>query len=70
MDTFKTDTAVNYYYIELDNLDENIKKHYKEYFELKDYTGYLPYILLSEKDKLLSTHHDIYKLEDLKKILK
>ena len=56
--------------IEIDKITEEEKDIYKKTYELKDYTGYLPYIMLIEKNKLLVTKTDIYKLEDLKKIIK
>ena len=61
---------VKTYYVEIDKITEEEKDIYKKTYELKDYTGYLPYIMLIEKDKLLVTKTDIYKLEDIKKIIK
>ena len=58
---------VKTYYVEIDKITEEEKDIYKKTYELKDYTGYLPYIMLIEKDKLLVTKTDIYKLEDIKK---
>ena len=61
---------VKTYYVEIDKITEEEKDIYKKTYELKDYTGYLPYIMINEKDKLLDTKTDIYKLEDIKKIIK
>ena len=52
---------VKTYYVEIDKITEEEKDIYKKTYELKDYTGYLPYIMLIEKDKLLVTKTDIYK---------
>ena len=37
---------VKTYYVEIDKITEEEKDIYKETYELKDYTGYLPYICL------------------------
>ena len=58
------------YYIEIDNITKEEKEIYKTTYELNNYTGYLPYIMLIDNDKLLDTKTDVYKLEDLKKIIK
>ena len=50
---------VKTYYVEIDKITEEEKDIYKKTYELKDYTGYLPYIMLIEKDKLLVTKTDI-----------
>lgn len=65
LEEVKNTNGLNYYYFEVDKLDDSIKKNYKEYFELKDYTGYLPYLMLSKNDKLIKTDNDIFNKEDL-----
>ena len=66
----KIKEEIKIYYIEIDNLTEEEKEIYKTTYTLNDYTGYLPYIMLTDKDKLINTKTDIYKLEDLEKIIK
>ena len=66
----KLNEEIKTHYIEIDKISNEEKDIYKKTYELKDYTGYLPYIMLIEKDKLLVTKTDIYKLEDIEKIIK
>lgn len=65
LEELKTEYNIDYYYFEVDKIDDNVKKHYKDYFELKDYTGYLPYTIISNKDKLITTKTDVLKKEEL-----
>lgn len=58
------------YYFEFDKIDENVRKVYKETFKLNDYTGYLPYIIISSKNTLIKTHTDTLSKDDLIKLLK
>ena len=57
------------YYIELDDLNDTVKNVYKTTYELKDYTGYLPYVILVDNNKLVNTKKDIKNFEDLKNFL-
>ena len=58
------------YFIYLDKIEEEIKKIYKETFELNDYTGYLPYIFITNKNKISYTHTDTLSEDKLNSILK
>lgn len=57
------------YYIELDDLEDNEKDVYKKTYELKDYTGYLPYIYLVNNNKLIDYNKDIKSIDDIKDFL-
>ena len=56
---------INSYVINLDNYEDTIKNIYKSEFKLTDYTGYLPYIIISKNDTLLQTHTDSLNKEEL-----
>lgn len=53
------------YYIELDNINEQEKEYYKNKFELKDYTGYLPYVIYSNNNKLTKTKTNVTNIDDI-----
>ena len=57
------------YYIELDDLPDNVKDIYKNTYELKDYTGYLPYVIVVNNNKLIATKSDAKNFEDIKTLL-
>lgn len=53
------------YYVELDSINEEEKEYYKNKFELKDYTGYLPYVIYSNNNKLIKTKANVTNIEDI-----
>lgn len=65
-----TDTKYKIYYINLDEITEEEKNIYKNQFEIKDYTGYVPYIIISNRNKLLSTKTDVKNFNEINNILK
>ena len=58
------------YYYNVDELTNEELKIYKSTYELKDYTGYLPYIILTSNDKLITTIKDTIDIDSIKNILK
>ena len=66
----KVNKEVKTYYLEINNMEDVEKEIYKKTYELKDYTGYLPYIMLTNKGKIIESQTDKYKEEDIKKIIK
>ncbi len=60
---------VKIYYIEFDDLDENIKDIYKKTYELDNYTGYLPYVYLVSNNKLIKTNSKVKDITDIKNML-
>ncbi len=63
-------TNVNKYIIMLDQLNDEEKSIYKSKFDIKDYTGYVPYLILSDKDKLINTKKNISDINDVKDFIK
>ena len=57
------------YYIEMDDLDDATKNVYKTTYELKEYTGYLPYIILVDNNKLIDYSSKINDIKDIKELL-
>lgn len=53
------------YYVELDSINEEENEYYKNKFELKDYTGYLPYVIYSNNNKLIKTKANVTNIEDI-----
>src|SRR5574344_1601433 len=57
-----TDIETNYklktYYFNFDEVKDEVKSVYKTTYTIDDYTGYLPYIMVVNKDKLTFTHTD------------
>ena len=66
----KEEKEIEKYYIEIDKISEEEKKIYKETYELNNYTGYLPYLILTNKGKLLNTKTDIYTNDIIKELTK
>lgn len=58
------------YYYNVDELTNEELKIYKTTYELKDYTGYLPYIILTSNDKLITTIKDTIDIETINNIIK
>lgn len=58
------------YYYNVDELTQEELKIYKETYELKDYTGYLPYIMITNKNNLIATIKDTTDPEEIINILK
>ena len=58
------------YYYNVDELTNEELKIYKTTYELKDYTGYLPYIILTNNDKLITTIKDTIDIETINNIIK
>ena len=56
------------YFINLDEIEDEEKNVYKTTFELDDYTSYVPYIIISDSNKLLTTKTDI-TIEELNELL-
>lgn len=63
------ESKLKVYYFELDKIEENDANTYKTTYELKNYTGYLPYIYLVDNNKLVDYERDIRKVEDIKTFL-
>ena len=63
-------TEFKTYYINLDEITEEEKNIYKNQFEIKDYTGYVPYIIISNKNKLLFTKTDVKNFNEINDVLK
>ena len=57
------------YFLYLDEITDEEKNVYKNKYDLKDYTGYTPYLILSDKNKLLKTDTDLYKIDDINKFI-
>lgn len=55
----KNEYDITLYYYNIDNLDKNTLNILKNTYELKDYTGYTPYVFIVEKERLLDTKTDI-----------
>lgn len=53
------------YYIEIDNVNEQEKEYYKHKFDLKDYTGYLPYVIYSDTNELVKTKTNVKDINDI-----
>ena len=62
--------SIKTYFFNVDELSEEELKTYKTKYNLEDYTGYLPYIIVSERNKLITTIKDKYKTEEIIEILK
>ena len=58
------------YFFNLDEIKDEVKTIYKTTYELNDYTGYLPYIMIVSKNKLISTHTDTLDKESFIEYLK
>ena len=57
------------YYIEMDETDEGTKETYKTTYELKEYTGYLPYVILVDNNKLIDYSTKVNDIKDIKDLL-
>ena len=57
------------YFIELDDLEDNVKDIYKTTYNLDSYTGYLPYVYLVDNNKLIATNSSIKDITDIKNML-
>ncbi len=68
LSTIEKDIKV--YYIELDDLEENVKNIYKTTYNLEDYTGYLPYVYIVSNNKLLATKSDVKNIDDSQNLIK
>ncbi len=63
------DKNVKVYYIELDDLEDDVKNIYKETYNLDNYTGYLPYVYLVDNNKLISKNANVKNIDDLKEMI-
>ncbi len=63
------DKSVKVYYIELDDLEEQVKDIYKKTYQLDDYTGYLPYVYLVDNNKLINKNANVKTIDDLKEMI-
>ncbi len=68
-DVKEYESKLKVYYIEMDETDESTKESYKTTYELKEYTGYLPYIILVDNNKLIDYSNKINDIKDIKDIL-
>ena len=50
-------------------MEDSKKEAYKNAYELKDYTGYLPYVFIVKNDKFIDYEKDIKSIDDIKKLL-
>ena len=53
----------------MDKIDDDTKDVYKTTYELENYTGYLPYILIVKNDKKIDYSTNIKDIKDIKDIL-
>ena len=58
------------YYLNLDELTDDEKTVYKSKFDISDYTSYVPYLILSNENKLLKTDTDIHEINDINDFIK
>ena len=58
------------YYLNLDELTDDEKNVYKTKFDISDYTSYVPYLILSDEDKLIKTGTDIYEINSINEFIK
>ncbi len=63
------DKTIKVYYIELDDLEEDVKNIYKTTYDLGDYTGYLPYVYLVDNNKLINKNANVKSIDDLKEMI-
>ena len=63
------DKTIKVYYIELDDLEEDVKNIYKTTYDLDDYTGYLPYVYLVDNNKLINKNTNVKSIDDLKEMI-
>ena len=70
VEEIKAEYDVNMYYINVDEIPEKSKNIYKTTYEIEDYTGYLPYMLVTDSKEVISTHTDMLKKEDFVNYLK
>lgn len=61
--------SIKTYYFNVDEISDEEKDVYKTEFELPNYTGYLPYLILSNDDKLIDTTFDIFEVDDINKFI-
>ena len=57
------------FFINIDELTEEEKNIYKTTYELNDYTGYLPYIIVTKKDKYITSIKDTIDKKEILNIL-
>ncbi len=60
---------IKVHYIDFYEMEDSKKEAYKNAYELKDYTGYLPYVFIVKNDKLIDYEKDVKSIDDIKKIL-
>jgi hypothetical protein len=65
----KNELNIKNYYIDIDELDDKVKNVYKNTYELDSYTGYLPYVILVDNDKLIATKSNVNNIDDIKSFL-
>jgi alkyl hydroperoxide reductase subunit AhpC len=70
IEEIKTEYNVNMYYINVDEIPDESKNIYKTTYDIEDYTGYLPYMLVTDSKEVISTHTDMLKKEDFVNYLK
>ena len=63
------DKTIKVYYIEFDDLEEDVKNIYKTTYDLDDYTGYLPYVYLVDNNKLINKNANVKSIDDLKEMI-
>ena len=57
------------FFLNIDELTEEEKNIYKTTYELNDYTGYLPYIIVTKKDKYITSIKDTIDKKEILNIL-
>lgn len=60
---------IKIHYLEMDKIDDDTKNVYKTTYELENYTGYLPYILIVKNDKKIDYSTNIKDVKDIKDLL-
>ncbi len=69
LEELKKQTNIETYYIEVDKLTEEETNIYKTTFKLDDYNGYLPYMLLTRENELITTIKDTADINEIKNII-
>ncbi len=68
-DVKEYENKLKIYYIEMDETDDSTKEIYKTTYELKEYTGYLPYAILVDNNRLIDYLNKISDIKDIKELL-
>lgn len=64
------ENKVNIYFYNMDEQDETMIETLKTTYKIDNYAGYVPYLFITSKEKLLATHIDQITKEELITLLK